>query len=487
MARTATPPSTFLDVLLGPAPAGPSALAVATRTAEGWDEATYAELGRRTTLVDARLASLGVRVADRVVLAAPAGGWWLAALLGILRRGAVAVPLDPALTEAERAPMVARSAPAAVLDGAALDDLALAALGGDGAVGAAAPERTPRRAGDPALIVWTSGTTGAPKGVTLTLANLAYSVEQAMAGQRPGPDDRWLSLLPPHHLLELCCGLLPALVAGGSVRVARSLIPAEVAAMVGEHGITRMVAVPLVLRLLEGALAASDLRAVYCGGAPLDAAVVRRWAERGIAVHPGYGLTEAAPTVAMNTPAASRSGSVGRPLPGTHVRIAGDGEILVRSPGVMAGYWADDALTAAAVDAEGWLHTGDLGHLDDDGFLYVTGRAKRLIVLESGKKVQPEEVEGALAAGPRFAEVCVVGVTATRRGTRTERVCAVVVPVDAALDHDAAAAEVARLTSTLSGYKRPALVRVARRPLPRTLKGAPRHAEVARMVEAGEL
>lgn len=485
MPRTATHLSTFLDVLLGPAPSAPSALAVATRTGDGWDEATYAELGRRTALVDARLASLGVRAADRVVLAAPAGGWWIAALLGILRRGAVAVPLDPALTEAERAPMVARSAPAAVLDGAALDDLA--AGSGDGSVGASAPERPPRRPGDPALIVWTSGTTGAPKGVTLTLANLAYSVEQAMAGQRPGPDDRWLSLLPPHHLLELCCGLLPALAAGGSVRVARSLIPAEVAAMVREHGITRMVAVPLVLRLLEGAMAASDLRAVYCGGAPLDPAVVRRWAERGIAVHPGYGLTEAAPTVAMNTPAASRSGSVGRPLAGTDVRITGDGEILVRSPGVMAGYWADDALTAAAVDAEGWLHTGDLGHLDDDGFLYVTGRAKRLIVLESGKKVQPEEVEGALAAGPRFAEVCVVGVTATRRGIPTEQVCAVVVPVDASLDHESAAAEVARLTSTLSGYKRPALVRVARRPLPRTLKGAPRHAEVARMVAAGEL
>lgn len=485
MPRTATHPSTFLDVLLGPAPSVPAALAVATRTADGWDEATYAELGRRATLVDARLASLGVRAADRVVLAAPPGGWWLAALLGILRRGAVAVPLDPALTGAERAPMVARSAPAAVLDGAALDDLAAGSR--DGAVGAAASGRTPRRPGDPALIVWTSGTTGAPKGVTLTLDNLAYSVEQAMAGQRPGPDDRWLSLLPPHHLLELCCGLLPAVVAGGSVRVARSLIPAEVAAMVREHGITRMVAVPLVLRLLEGALAPSDLRAVYCGGAPLDPAVVRRWAERGIAVHPGYGLTEAAPTVAMNTPAASRSGSVGRPLAGTDVRITGDGEILVRSPGVMAGYWGDDALTAAAVDAEGWLHTGDLGHLDDDGFLYVTGRAKRLIVLESGKKVQPEEVEGALAAGPCFAEVCVVGVTATRRGTPTEQVCAVVGPVDASLDHESAAAEVARLTSSLSGYKRPALVRVARRPLPRTLKGAPRHAEVARMVEAGEL
>ena len=484
MPRTTTDPVTFLDVLLAAAPARPTALAVATRTGDGWDEASFADLARRTTVVATRLASLGVAPGDRVVLAAPAGGWWVAALLGILHRGAVAVPLDPSLTESERAPMVARSAPAAVLDAAALADLAAA---GEDELSAAPGERLRRRPDDPAMIVWTSGTTGAPKGVTLTVANLAYSVEQAMAGQRPTAADRWLSLLPPHHLLELCCGVLPALLAGGSVRVARSLIPAEVGAIVRDHRITRMVAVPLVLRLLEDALEGSQLQAAYCGGAPLDPAVVRRYAERGIAVYPGYGLTEAAPTVAMNTPAASRDASVGRPLTGTEVRIIGDGEILVRSPGVMAGYWADEALTAAAVDVDGWLHTGDLGHLDDDGFLYVTGRAKRLIVLESGKKVQPEEVEGAVAAGPRFAEVCVVGVTASRRGTRTEQVCAVVVPVDAALGDEAAAAEVARLTSSLSGYKRPALVRVARRPLPRTLKGAPRHADVARMVEAGEL
>ena len=483
MPQTATDPVTFLDVLLAAAPADPTALAVATRAGDAWDEASYADLVRRTARVAARLATLGVGPGDRVVLAAPAGGWWVAGLLGILHRGAVAVPLDPALTESERAPMLARSAPTAVLDAAALDHLDAASEDEP----ASSTERVRRRPDDPAMIVWTSGTTGAPKGVTLTLANLAYSVEQAMAGQRPTADDRWLSLLPPHHLLELCCGVLPALVAGGSVRVARSLIPAEVGAIVRAHRITRMVAVPLVLRLLEDALEGSDLRAVYCGGAPLGPAVVRRYADRGIAVYPGYGLTEAAPTVAMNTPAVSREGSVGRPLTGTEVRITGDGEILVRSPGVMAGYWGDEALTAAAVDADGWLHTGDLGHLDEDGFLHVTGRAKRLIVLESGKKVQPEEVEGALAAGPRFAEVCVVGVTATRRGTRGEQVCAVVVPVDAGLDAQAAAAEVARLTSSLSGYKRPALVRVARHPLPRTPKGAPRHADVARMVEAGEL
>ncbi|HVM02609.1 MAG TPA: class I adenylate-forming enzyme family protein, partial [Acidimicrobiales bacterium] len=479
----------FLDRLLG---GDPARLAVATRTGGGWDEATYAELDRRAAAVAARLAAAGVAPGDRVVLAAPPGGWWVAALVGILRAGAVAVPLDPGLTGAERAPMLAASAPAAALDAAALD-----ALAGAGALGGPGPEPVAarRRPGDPALIVWTSGTTGAPKGVTLTLGNVAYSVEQAMAGQRPTAADRWLSLLPAHHLLELCCGVLPALASGGAVYVARTLMAAEVGAVVRDRGITKMVAVPLVLRLLEGALAGSALEAVYCGGAPLDPAVVERYAGAGIAVYPGYGLTEAAPTVAMNTPAAHRPGSVGRPLAGTEARIGAGGEILVRSPGVMAGYWGDDALTAATVDAGGWLHTGDVGRLDGDGFLFVTGRAKRLVVLESGKKVQPEEVERALAGSDRFAEVCVVGVTARRRAGRGEQVCAVVVPSPAMLARHGdpgsllheAASEVAHRTAGLSGYKRPTVVKVSTAPLPRTLKGSPSTAEVARMVEEGRL
>ena len=347
------------------------------------------------------------------------------------------------------------------------------------------------------MIVWTSGTTGAPKGVTLTFANIAYVVEQVLAGQRPRADDRWLSVLPAHHLLELCCGVLPALASGASVWFARTLMPNEIGDMVRSLGITKMVAVPLLLRLMEPAVRGSDLQTVYCGGAPLDPAVVERYAAHGVAVYPGYGLTEAAPTVAMNTPQHNRAGSVGRPLPGTEVRIAGsagaaEGEILVRSPAVMPRYWDDDLLTAAAIDTEGWLHTGDLGFVDDDGYLFVTGRSKRLVVLESGKKVQPEEVEGALGAGELFADVCVVG---TRLDGRAEQVCAVVVPTaamaaahpDAAGRHEAAVVEVARLTSSLSGYKRPTLVKVHDGPFPRTLKGTPRHAEVAAMVEEGRI
>lgn len=483
----------FLDALVHADEEKGEATAVATRTSDGWDHLTYGELGECSNRVAAGLRAKGVEPGARVVLAAEPGGVWMAALLGVLRCGAVAVPLDPGLTASEMEPLVARSAPRFVLGPVEMADLAA----GSGSQ-AAQPPGASVGPDDPAMVVWTSGTTGAPKGVTLSFANIAYVVEQVLAGQQPSSGDRWLSVLPVHHLLELCCGVLPALASGASVWFARTLMPHEIGGIIREHGITKMVAVPLLLRLLEPVVPGSGLRTIYCGGAPLDPAVVDRYAGRGVAVYPGYGLTEAAPTVAMNTPEHNRAGSVGRLLAGTEVRIAAppgasnEREILVRSPAVMQGYWCDEALTAATIDPEGWLHTGDLGFVDDDGYLFVTGRSKRLVVLESGKKVQPEEVEAVLGAGEMFADVCVVGVP-TARGT--EQVCAVVVPSpamaaghpDAAGLHEAAVAEVARLASSLSGYKRPTVVKVHYGPFPLTQKGAPRHTEVARMVEEGNL
>lgn len=493
----------FLDALLHAGSGIEDRVALSTRTADGWDELTYGDLSRHSDGVAARLRARGVEPGDRVVLAAEPGGLWVAGLLGVLRRGAVAVPLDPGLTPSEMEPMVARSAPAAVLTEDAFGpcDPAEDDTGG----------RHPRAAEDPAMVVWTSGTTGAPKGVTLTFANIAYVVEQVLSGHEPKADDRWLSVLPAHHLLELCCGLLPALASGASVWFARTLMPHEIGAIARQHRITKMVAVPLLLRLLEPVLQESGLPTIYCGGAPLAPGVVEHYASLGISVYPGYGLTETAPTVAMNTPEHHRSGSVGRPLPGTEVRIeappgAAEGEILVRSPAVMQGYWCDDTLTAATIDAQGWLRTGDLGFLDEDGYLFVTGRSKRLVVLESGKKVQPEEVEGAIGASDQFAEVCVVGIRVARAGANSttattpvlpasEQVCAVVVPTaamtadhpDATALHEAAVAEVTRRTSALSGYKRPTVVKVHQGPLPRTAKSTPRHTEVAAMVESGTL
>jgi long-chain acyl-CoA synthetase len=461
--------------------------AIATREADGWSELTYRDLHRRSSAVATRLAATGVGPGDTVALRGPSGGDWTAAFFGILRRGAVAVLLDTKLTGEELADLVRRSGVVATVDLAGPfadphDDEG----GADVAVDL----------GHPAVLVWTSGTTGAPKGVTLSLANLAYVVEQASAVQGTDTSARWLSTLPPNHLLELCCGLLPGLAAGSTTFVCRTVVPGELMTLMADCTPNRMVVVPVILRLLKRHLetqpAGAPLPAFYCGGAPLDPEIARFFDRLGAGGYEGYGLTEAAPTVAMNAPGRSRTGSVGLPLPGTDIRIAGDGEILVRSPGVMLGYWDDDRSTREAVDADGWLHTGDLGRLDGDGYLYVTGRAKSLIVLDTGKKVQPEEVEIALARSDLFADSCVVG----RRdpGQGGEQVCAVVVPSEAFAAarpdltdlEEAAADEVRRCTGGLSAFKRPTVVRVHLGELPRTPKRSVRQAEVLRLLDRQE-
>jgi long-chain acyl-CoA synthetase len=149
----------------------------------------------------------------------------------------------------------------------------------------------------------------------------------------------------------------------------------------------------------------------------------------------------------------------------------------------MIGYRNDPAATRAAIDGDGWLHTGDLGHVDADGYLFVTGRAKSLIVLDSGKKVAPEEVEAELARSELFTEVCVVGLRDGRRAG--EQVCAVVVPA-VPMSQEAAEEEVGRVTAGLSGFKRPTLVRLVDRELPTTAKHSHRRAEIVRMLEEVE-
>jgi len=488
-------------------PAAAGRVAIATRSIDGWTELTYGELDQRSRAVAAWLAGAGVTPGEPVALLAEAGADWVAGFLGILRRGAVAVLLDAKATAEELHPLCERSGLAAVIVSPALAPRWQATVP---ALAANLELPPPLNAGaevsrhedDPAVLVWTSGTTGEPKGVTLSLANLAYVVDGLRALQQFGPQARLLSVLPPSHLLELCGGLLPALAAGSTTFLAGSMVPHELVALIEGCAIDRMVVVPLVLQLLKRQLEASgatlpSLRAFYCGGAPLDAEVITFYERLGTRVFQGYGLTEAAPAVAMNSAAHDRLGSVGRPLQGTTVRIAADAEILVHGPGVMLGYWPLTAAspggpteredpgraelgTGATVDADGWLHTGDLGHLDDDGFLFVTGRAKAMIVLDSGKKVQPEEVEAALARGSMFVEVAVVGLRGPAR--HGEQVCAVVVPARP-ISVAAAEEEVARLTAGLSGYKRPTLVRVHHGELPRTAKRSLRRTDIVRLLE----
>jgi long-chain acyl-CoA synthetase len=225
------------------------------------------------------------------------------------------------------------------------------------------------------------------------------------------------------------------------------------------------------------------LKNFISGGAPLDADVATFFDRLGIPIYQGYGLTETSPVVSVNTPAANKLNSVGRPMAGVRVRILnedskdGEGEIVTAGPHVMKGYYKRPDLTEQVIDREGWFYTGDLGRLDEDGFLFITGRLKNLIVLGSGKKVNPGEVEAVVSGSLLIKEVCVVG-RISRNGILqgTEEVCAVVVPSESLVRRlkdrlniaEEIRDDVARLTQVLAPYKRPSSIYLRFEDLPKT-------------------
>ncbi len=266
---------------------------------------------------------------------------------------------------------------------------------------------------DLATIMYTSGTTGNPKGVMLTHGNLLSNVlaVSERAGQRPG--DVVLSWLPYTHIYARTVDHYSMLATGVLLCVAES---AETLVQdLADVWPTHMASVPRFYEKVL-ALAGPRLRELFgprvdwlsSGGAPLPPAVARAYLDAGVLVLQGYGLTETSPVISFNAKDAYKLETVGRPLPGVEVSIADDGEVLTRGPHVMKGYWKNPAATAEAI-RDGWFHTGDLGELDADGFLKITGRKKELLVLSNGKKVVPSFLEGLMQSDPCIDQAVVHG------------------------------------------------------------------------------
>lgn len=317
--------------------------------------------------------------------------------------------------------------------------------------------------GSLATIVFTSGTTGSPKGVMLSHANL---LANAFAGLRQVPSypgDRFLSFLPLSHTLERTVGYYVPIMAGACVTHVRSLetIPEDLVAVrptvivsvpriyerVHKRISSRLAAGPAWKRLLFSATMAigwrrflqrqgrggwsllflvwpllerlvarrvldgfgGRLRMAISGGAPLTPEVSRLFISMGLTLLQGYGLTETSPVVSVNTPDDNLPATVGRPLPGVEVRVDGNRELLIRGASVMLGYWRNPAATAAVIDREGWFHSGDQARTDASGHITITGRLKEIICLANGEKVPPEDLETAIAVDPLFEQVLVVG------------------------------------------------------------------------------
>jgi long-chain acyl-CoA synthetase len=301
-----------------------------------------------------------------------------------------------------------------------------------------------------ATILYTSGTTGCPRGVMLSHENLASNAAAVCEAHKVNADHTMLCVLPLSHIYARTCDLYTWIVSGSRLVLGENRETLLRDCQLVQP--TALNAVPYVYqRIMDGICnssaddKAAALRAtfggqmdsLFCGGAPVALDVETWYANQGLPLLPGYGLTEASPVIAVTTRHARRLGTVGQAIPGVENRIAPDGELLTRGPHVMLGYWQNEAATAEVIE-DGWLRTGDLAELDADGFLTIRGRKKELIVLSTGKKVSPTRVEALLTASPLIDQVAVFGdghcglmalvvpagdsVRNEERGTRSEKI-----------------------------------------------------------------
>jgi len=409
---------------------------------------TMAEFGAAVGNAAARLAA-AVKPGARVLVQGAPGPGFAAALFAAGRANVVLVPLDVRMTADTIDRIAALTEPSAILlgTGSTVEPVTIPRLATlpvidlDGLPDAAPPEalaalsaRTPADPDAPVEILCTSGSTGDPKGVTMTQTMLLASTIRCLQ-TIPAGGNRFVSILPLSHIMEQVAGLIYAVAARAETEYITTLRPDVIAAAIHGHRATALVVVPQVLELLFSAIRreadksgkgsmfrralrvapllpmglrrklfktvhealGGELRMVMCSAAPLSPSLQRSWEALGVLVVQGYGSTEAG-LVATNFLDRVPVDRVGWWLPPMELRTEPDGEVVVRGPSVFEGYWQDPASTAAAFTADGWYRTGDYGEIDANGALRLIGRTRSLIALPNGMNVHPEDVEAALAA-----------------------------------------------------------------------------------------
>lgn len=460
---------------------------------------TYGELRQRVEAARAGLAALGVEAGDRVAIVLGNTPSFVVSYLAVAGLGGVAVLCNPGSPQAElERELRSVTATFAIVGPAAAEAVTRIGLGvvvtADGAQ-IDGGSRLDDLSGSPsplvdvapsdlAVLVFTSGTAGPPKAAMLTHGNLMANLDQIQRhpGREVQSDDVAYGLLPLFHIFGLNVVLGLTLHAGGSVVLRENFDPVAAASDIARHGVTLVAGAPPMFAAWVAAVdhgvgqdAFAQVRLAVSGAAPLSADTARVFEDRfGVPLREGYGLTEASPVVTSSLlDRTAKPGSVGVPLPGLDVRLvdedgqdalAGDpGEIWVRGPNVFAGYWEDQKATAAALAPGGWLRTGDVAVVDDDGELWLVDRAKDLIIV-SGFNVFPAEVEDVLKGHPKVLDAAVIGCPDERTG---ERVQAYVVTGGANVD----TAELSAHCAThLARYKCPSQIEVVDA-LPHALSG----------------
>ena len=402
---------------------------------------TYSQLREAAGRAASLLLSAGVAPGDRVGVMLPNVPAFPIAFYGALGAGATVVPMNPLLKSREVAYYLGDSgakvlfawheAAVEAAKGAAgtgarvieVDEPDLAAtLAGLAPVAAAADQA----GDDDAVILYTSGTTGQPKGAELTHANLTGNAELTAATLLyASPGDVVMGCLPLFHVFGLTCGLNATIIGGGTLTLLPRFDAGKALEIIGRDKVTIFEGVPTMYAAMlhhpsHGSADTSSLRTCACGGAAMPVEIMRGFEQTfGCMVLEGYGLSETSPVAAFNHPDKVRKpGSIGTPVNGVEMRVVGVdggrlpdgevGEIAIRGPNVMKGYWGKPEATAQAI-RDGWFHTGDLATVDDDGYFFIVGRTKDLII-RGGYNVYPREIEETLLEHQAVAEVAVIGI-----------------------------------------------------------------------------
>ncbi|MFC8529920.1 class I adenylate-forming enzyme family protein [Nocardia sp. NPDC057227] len=458
------------------------------------DEAlTYRDLHHWSSRIARSLAERGVRPGERVGVLGPNSLEWPVIALGVLKAGAVLVPLNPRLKPAELrkvlddagAGTVVFPAPyAEVLDatwelgerfaGIGFDELAALRSG------AADDFRIDPEPDDPAALLFTSGSTGLSKGVVCTnrtLLSIVFEASLVEEGLRPGSTT--LLVLPLVFTPGLVWGLLMTIVLGGTIVIEKELVPSRAARLLGEHDVQAIFGVPLIFEAISRApefdsADLGSLRTAIVGGAAVPVSLLERWAKKGVALRQIYGMTEAGGVAtatlleeAADHPDTCGDGSIFTELKvvradGTETAPGEEGEILLRGPGVTPGYWNDPDSTAAAL-RDGWLRSGDLGTRDEEGRLKFVDRLKDLIIT-GGINISPVELERVIGTLDGVEEVAVIAAGDDRFGETP----AAIVKTNGSVD---AARIIAHCTELVADYKVPRYVVLRDEPLPRLPSG----------------
>lgn len=530
----ANPPGTLQELVqqLSRFGAMPALISIA----EGLPTLTFAGLAERAGKIASELHNRGVGVGEPVGIVAPNGLDWAAACLGILASGAAAAPFDVQQSDAERTRLLAaigcrflfaaescnrefggERAGITRVEGCA--DLILRFPASEDPPAPPCSVLPVARPGNLALIVHTSGTTGTPKAVPLSHANIMPNISGLIASGVANPSERALLPLPLHHIYPLVVGLIMPLSAGASVVLPAGISGPELARALRIGGATVLIGVP---RLYKSMVAAIMAQAKARGG--LTAALFNRvlnfsialarrgyrrlgqlafWSLRrnlapalyrtvsggarireeteltllglGYEVLKGYGLSETSPILAFTPPGRSPLGAAGEPLPGVELRIAkpeadGAGEVEALGPSVFSGYLNDAAATKAAFTPDGWFRTGDLGRIDADGFLYILGRSSETLVLPGGEKLDPETVEACYAGSPAIAEIGVLAEGGRLAGLAVPSPLARV-GTDPNSAEAAVRAALTSVSASLPSYMQLSGFAITAEPLPRTQAG----------------